>query len=60
MTNQVNLHWKDLDRGEVWVIKHVIDVKVDTEGSLLGVEGSGLDFGKVDATHVCLCRMEIT
>ena len=58
--NPVDVHPKDLDRGDVRVFKQVVELQVGEEGGPLVVEGNGLAIGDVASTHVCLRRTDIT
>ena len=60
VTNMVAVHLKDLDRGEVRVFKHVVELHVGAEGGPLGVEGDGLAVGYVADVHGRLRSAEIT
>ena len=58
--NPVAVHLKDIDRGEVRVLKKVVELQVGAEGGPLGVEGDDLDIGDVAVMHGCLCSADIT
>ena len=60
MMNTVDIHLKDINRGEVRVFKQVVDLQVGAEGSPLVVEGDGPDVGDVAVAHGYLRSVEIT
>ena len=47
LKNPVAVHLKDINRGEVWVLKQVVDLRVGVEGGPLGVDGDGLAVGDI-------------
>ena len=58
--NLVVAQLKDIDRGEIQVLKQVVELNISSEVGPLGVEGYGLAVGYVAAAHSCLRRAEIT
>ena len=60
LMNPVSIHLKDLDRGEFWFFKQVIDLQVGVEGGTLGVESDSSDVKYVAAAHGCLLSAEVT
>ena len=60
VTNPVDVHLKDINRGETRVLKQVVELQVGAEGGSLVVEGDVPDAGDVYAAHGCLRSTDIT
>ena len=54
MMDPVEVQLKNIDRGEVWVLKQVADLKVSVEGGQLGLDGDGMDVGDDATSNGCL------
>ena len=58
-TNLVAVHLKDINRGEVWVLKQVVELQVGAEGGPLGIEGVGPSIGFFPP-HMAACAAPIS